>query len=226
MLLSLVSVSAALPIQPAKMILQENLQPNLQIDIERYSDGTSRITVKIMNSEISDYFQFSTPTGWYPIAVPASVEEADKFKSIVETHELPIPVDNMSELDSIDGLNIAIFDLNPEHYQENHLSAILFASFEVPKVTPDWSVSALKFAELLDEIKNVSITNINGQQVANIQYSFTIDSNIWVHGNIIVFIRQGNVFLISGGTDQLNWLPSLNETMDEILNSLQFNSNQ
>jgi hypothetical protein len=193
-----------------------------EIQIERKQDGTSVIT---FDKSQGYGFKFSTPSGWYPMTIPSTSEEIDNFRNIVKENELPLGEYQFNLLTvEDDEQKMVIFDLNPEHYQDNGIIAIVVGSLEIPEIIPDWSISVTKEIERLDEVKNIYIENKDNQQVGSIEFVLPPDTenDIYLYGKMIFFIRNGKLLIIGGATDNSEWSSDINSTIDSVFDSLEF----
>lgn len=218
-LLMLFNISAT-PMTPLASLSNQTLS---DIQIERLSDGTSTIT---FDSKQEYGFSFTTPNGWYPMALPSSSEEFDKFKSVAEENDLP-PFREVSSDDS--NFKMVIFDLNPEHYQNNHNAAIFVGNFTTPESTPNWPIIAMLKGfeyEYPDQVTEVDIKKINSQIIGIVEFTIPLDESESLTGKMLVFVRSGKMFVFVGATDNNEWLSDVSDVIDSILATLDFDVEQ
>ena len=120
-------------------------------------------------------------------------------------------------------LDLLIFDLDPNHNQYVYSSVLFFGKVEVPDSTPNWTIVAfLKGAEFADDVTSVSFKKIDGQFVGILEVAVSLGEDESVFGKIFLFIRNGKIVSLAGATDNYEWLPDVNNTMDSILDSFDF----
>ncbi len=222
-LLMLLNISAA-PMIPLASLSNQTLS---DIEVERISDGTSTIT---FDSEQEYGFSFTTPDGWYPMVLPSSPEEFDKFKGVAEENDLPPFGEGVNTLSSGDSdLKMVIFDLNPEHYQNNHHTAIFVGNFTAPESTPNWPIIAILKGleyEYPDQVTKVDTKIIHGQIIGIVEFAIPLNESESLTGKMLVFVRSGKIFVIVGATDNNEWLSDMSDVIDSILTTLDFDVEQ
>lgn len=231
-ILCLLSLAMLLNISATQMAPSKSSthQTSSNIQIERATDGTSTITV---NGEQEDGFTFVTPDGLYPISIPSTPDEIEKFENVLGENNLPFNEERLnSELSAEDDRTmLMIYDLNSEHYQkEKHVLYVAgkFAGPEEP--VPGWALgAALKGLQYSfpDQIIKVDTQEIDDQQIVIIEVVIPLnedesDGNEFITVKAILFIRGGKLITIAGMTNNNEWLPDVNNAIDSISNSLDF----
>ena len=197
-------------------------QSNATIRIERLSDGTSLITI---DGETEYGFKFAIPENWYPVAVPASDEEIDRFLAVIAENNIPLPqewaADVLTKKD--EAFDLLVFDVNPNHEQYVYTSALFLGKMEIPASTPDWVLIAfLKGAEQAGEMASVNFQEIDGQLVGIFEVTASLGEDKSVFGKVFFFIRGGELIAFAGATDYDGWIPDIDNTMEAILASFDF----
>ena len=197
-------------------------QTTLSIQIERLPDKTSIITI----DENSNHgFSFATPVNWYPVAIPATEEEVISCLVVIETDNIPLGKEWVIDVLAIDDeeFNLLVFDFDPNHSQYEYTSVLFGGKMEVPDSTPNWTLfTFLKGAELADDVKLVSFEKIDDQLVGVVEFAVPMRENETVFGKMLIFVRNGELILLFGGTDNYEWATDINNAMDFILASLDF----
>jgi hypothetical protein len=197
------------------------------IQIERAADGTSKIT---FDGEGEYGYSFTVPDGWYPIAIPATSEEIEKFKGVAEENHLVLNEEQLNKFlstkDDVEKLHI--YDLNPEHRQGHKKTRLTIGDFTIPESAPDWALTAILKASLesvdenSDEITQLEFEEIDNQQIGIMEISLPNGEGEFVRGKVFLFVRNGKLVSFFGATNNDEWLPDVKDVMDSIFASFDF----
>jgi len=221
-LLMLLNISAA-PTTPLTSLTYQALS---NIQIERALDGTSTIT---FDCEQEYGYKFITPDGWYPMVSPPTSEEIKEFISIVHENNLPINEEKITSNMSTDNgiTKLMVFDLNSEHYQNNNFAFIAIGNFAIPKSTPNWILEAVLYSlGFSDVISKVNYKKIDNQRVGILEFAVPTKEGTTMYGKMFLFIRNGKLVELAGVTNNEELLSSMNDVMNSIFDSLDFDIKQ
>ena len=186
------------------------------IQIDRLSDGTSVLTDNIYG------YKLITPSGWYPIAIPSSSDEIDRFNNMVLQNNLPIGKEFLPGLPT-DVLRFVVVDLDSKHYANDKGGGLVAAPFtSVTRFMPSGAIAPIiGLIRLSGMVTNSYITEISDQEVGVIEFSSSPDDVPYFGGKILLFIRNGKVFAIVGVSNQEN-VSNMIAIIDQIIVSLEF----
>jgi hypothetical protein len=223
-LLMFLNIAAATPKASLVSSIDETQS---SIQIERAADGTSKI---IFDGEEEYGYSFTVPDGWYPIAIPATSEEIENFKGVAKENHLNLNEEQLNKFlstkDDVEKLHI--YDLNPEHRQGQKKTRLMIGDFTIPESAPDWVLMATLKAGLesmdknSDEITGLEFEEIDNQQIAIMEVSLPNGEDEFVRGKVFLFVRNGKLVSFFGATNNDQWLPDVNDVMDSILDSFDF----
>ena len=216
------SLLVFLNISAAPVISSSQALSNIQI--KRATDGTTTVTI---DGEDKHGFEFTTPNRWYPVLVPSTFEEIEKFKNIIKENGVPLDEERITNNLSVKERcpDLAVIDLNSEHYQIDRHIALFICHLEVPQSTPNWAIVAmLKSAEKsLGKTTKIDLKKIDNQTIDIMEFAYSPKEGDSLYGKSFFFIRNGKIFFFAGITNNNEWLPDVNNLMDSILTSFDFN---
>lgn len=148
---------------------------------------------------------FTHPPGVYPAVFPLTAEEARRLNEALASANVPLNIgdEQLADQSSLtaSGLWLAVFSLNPAHFEGGYGAAVLGAVLDVPSFSPDWSVVLLKMFEPLNVVQRMEILKIDNQYLADIAFVLNLLEDAGVlHCNALVFVRNGNLFVLFGAT--------------------------
>ena len=197
----------------AVIAVGENQSTGVQID--RLADGTSVLT------DLDYGYKFTTPAGVYPIAIPAPADQITQLNDLIMQNNLPIEQDFIASLPA-DILRFMIVDLDPGHYIGDEGGLIGAPYINVAFFTPDVAIAPMiNILKITEIATNTKITSISGQEVGIVEFSFSPEKNVTMSGKMLLFIRNGKLFLFLGITN-LPDRTAVTGLIDNITESLEF----
>jgi len=199
---------------PSAVRADDGNPPN--VEINHLSDGTSLLQDNAYG------YRFITPIGWYPISLPSLPEEIDKFNQIVENNKLPIDKDWVNSFPS-DKLRFLVVDLNPEHYSSNGGGLIAAPFTGVTNLVPSGVIAPIiGLIRLSGMVTSSNILKISDQDVGVVEFASSEESESFVSGKLLLFIRKGKLFAIAGVSNEPENVTETTATIDQIIDSLEF----
>ncbi len=190
--------------------------PPARVRITSLLDGTYLISDDDLG------YQLTIPAGWYPIALPSSQAEIDKFNTLTQEHDLPFEKDWLPSLPP-EALRFAVIDLEKKNYEDNAGALIAAPYTYATSLVPDGAIaSILNLMKMSDNVTATSTEEISGQEVGIVEFATPPGNEYSFGGKVLAFIRKGTVISVVGVSSKRELVPGTVAIIDQIAASLTF----
>ena len=167
-------------------------------------------------------FEFIIPSGWYPLLIPASSDEIQKFSTISQENNLPF-AKNWVLNQPPDKMLLAAVDLDANDYKSVSGIPIQLLYLDVTRLAPSGLVAPIiDLLKSSGRVTNSYVTEYSGQEVGVVEFKSLVDETPFLGGKLLLFIKDKTLFIIVGATNNQDVISKTTRTIDDITGSLRF----